>query len=364
MMDTDHLDLWKGKDKEPPNRFASIDSVISEIFDVLSATLDAVIELEPALDQSVTNAVKAVEDVVQSLGYPPGSRDSKYASRDPEDLMPRVAIPGLEAYIDSSMFLEKKNLERDLAALIARLKLAREDRRFTCFNDLPTRIRWKIWNYAVMDEAFNNFVVMDVYIRQIMPMRNLVSALMGTTKESRDRAEKVYKFSMGVYSVDKKSYNNIRRVLVNDREGPTTGGYYGLIWLCPGVQTFIYGPRYAQNKWVDGKTYCNFISSRYSVQNPPNPNHPLEPVPPQNLLGITGIAVPGMKAHGEVGRRLWPKEPEFDRGVKLFRRANEGTRLNVARAKTTAEVLAVLDEHGIAGLGRFCKTPDALQGPG
>lgn len=363
MMEDISLDAtWKGKEKEPPNRFASLDSVVHEIFDVLSETLDAIIELQPALEVSVTDAVKAVEDVVQSLAYPPGSRESKYISRHVEDMMPQVKLPGLEAYIDTSMFSEKKHLERDLAALVARLKLAQDDRSFTCFGELPTHLRWKIWNYAAMDEAFNNFVVIDVCIRQVMPTKNLVSALMGTTKESRTRAEKVYQFFLSVYNIDKKSY--IRRVFANEREGPETGGCFGKIWISPAVQTFIYGPRYAHNKWIDGKTYCNFISRRYSVQNPPHAKYRLEDAPPQNLLGITSIAIPGMKAHGEVGRKLWPKQPEFDKGLKLFRRAEEGTRLDVARRATTSEILAALDEHGIAGLARFCKTPGALQGPG
>lgn len=48
---------------------------------------------------------------------------------------------------------------------------------------------------------------------------------------------------------------------------------------------------------------------------------------------------------------------------KQFKNAGAGFWLDISRAASTPEILKTFEKHGIAGLGKFCKKPNALVGP-
>ncbi len=309
---------------------------------------------ENNLRRGIARVLRTVQDIVKSLAYPPGSSESRYID---VSSAPRVTIPGLENYPGSTMLSEKKHLECDLSALASRLGLSHHDGRFPRFGKLPEPIREKIWDFAILQETNDRFVVMDVYQRRIMPTKNLVPKFMSVSKESKTQALKFYMVTLPVYLVDLKSYR--RRPF--PRSNLPLLRHVGVVYLQPRYDTFIYGPRYVDSKWVDNKPYCGCTSAMITINTP---GHLFEIVEKKNLFGIVNIAPPRLKVRSMIGRRRPMNEPELDEGKPLFENAYEGFRINVARTASTSDILAVLDTHGIRGLGRFCKAPDVLTGQG
>lgn len=302
---------WKGKEREPARKSGSIDSTITEISDVLLHTLDLYLAEGSASEIVLTDILRANGDVVKSLGYSSEPSYSKYISQDPKDLMPRVTLPGLEVYEGTSMHSAKKTLERDLANLVARLQVSHDDRRFTCFRLLPFCFRLMIWDEALIQEAVDNHVVVDVYLRRIMPTKNLVSKVMNACKESQRQAKEFYVGKRPIYHTDEKSY--LRRVLRN--EGPSLLEEAGIVHFNVLYNPFIYGPRYSHLTRANGKPYLSYLSLRIYDETPTRQYFSF--VHPDNLFGISCIASPGPRVRNQVGRRVYSEGSEVLTGMDM-----------------------------------------------
>ncbi|EMR64100.1 hypothetical protein UCREL1_8948 [Eutypa lata UCREL1] len=138
---------------------------------------------------------------------------------------------------------------------------------------------------------------------------------MNACKESQRQAKEFYVGKRPIYHTDEKSY--LRRVLRN--EGPSLLEEAGIVHFNVLYNPFIYGPS------------C--------------------------------IASPGPRVRNQVGRRVYSEGSEVLTGMDMFKNAGAGFWLDISRAASTPEILKTFEKHGIAGLGKFCKKPNALAGP-
>ncbi|KAI1074422.1 hypothetical protein F5B20DRAFT_596131 [Whalleya microplaca] len=117
-------------------------------------------------------------------------------------------------------------------------KTENDDTEFFLFRHLPTELRWKIWECALLAETERRMVPQMLSSYEIMPTPRLVSSLMEVNRESRKKAKKFYSTRLPVYRYTRPRRNGGTRY---------TGRGKGTLYLNLERDTIVCGFNTAEN---------------------------------------------------------------------------------------------------------------------
>ena len=219
---------------------------------------DVQLELDRRDERFATTELRAITDVVRSVGYPAGSPYSRHVTflgpgqggADSPYVMPTVSIPEGDPPSTNPTFLhEKATLEAEMGRLIARVRdvktpsqnKSRAEQQgggqgnntavastsaaagpaapaaptgptFPRFNDLPYELRDQIWEWALRAECRGRVVLVDVFTQRVLPTKGLVPQVGRACWESRTAAAKFHFVQLPVYRVTGRGWLDMERL--------------------------------------------------------------------------------------------------------------------------------------------------------